>query len=265
MKRLVLLWVLLLSFAVPFAFAAAGDPLPGVDVALDKKTGGITMKVPLQADGTFSLKGLAPGTYVLRVKGKKGYVTGQAGDAVTLAVNQASMSAGPAAMRAAPKPITSAQLSSGFAMEVQVAADGTLSGRLQAVPTPRLGTASMVPTGQYDMNPALRSGGIPGVEVVLKKKPGGKSTTVKVQPDGTFSTSGLEPGTYTLGLNWTKKGTDDAFDLTVNPPTGARAAPPRPRTITAAEMRRGFTMDVVVGADGKFSGSLGKPKTSFYR
>jgi len=128
----------LLTLVAPLAFAAAGDPVPDVDVSLDKP-GGIVIKVPLKPDGSFLLTGLQPGKYLLRAKSNQGIVIGQGGDAIALTV-----SASPAVLaqaRMAPTPpqqISAAQLKSGFQTEVQVAADGTLAGRFQRVEMRRL-------------------------------------------------------------------------------------------------------------------------------
>ena len=59
--------VVLFGFA---NFAIAADPIPGVDVIVRKKPGGIAIQVKTGADGTYKFTGLAPGTYDLIIPGQ---------------------------------------------------------------------------------------------------------------------------------------------------------------------------------------------------
>ena len=54
-----------------FGFANfAAEPIPGVDVIVRKKPGGIAIQVKTGADGTYKFTRLAPGTYDLLIPGQ---------------------------------------------------------------------------------------------------------------------------------------------------------------------------------------------------
>ena len=59
-------------FGFGFAnFAMAGNnPIPGVDIIVRSKPGGIAIQVKTGADGTYKFTGLAPGTYDLSTAGQ---------------------------------------------------------------------------------------------------------------------------------------------------------------------------------------------------
>ena len=59
-------------FGFGFAnFAMAGsNPIPGVDIIVRKRPGGIAIQVKTGADGTYKFTGLAPGTYDLATAGQ---------------------------------------------------------------------------------------------------------------------------------------------------------------------------------------------------
>jgi hypothetical protein len=61
-----------LALLLPGAPAlAAANPIPGVDIIVRKKPGGIPITIPTGADGTYQFKGLAPGNYDLFVGGQR--------------------------------------------------------------------------------------------------------------------------------------------------------------------------------------------------
>lgn len=49
---------------------AANDPIPGIDIIVQKKPGGIAITSPTGPDGTYKFRGLTPGQYDLSVQGK---------------------------------------------------------------------------------------------------------------------------------------------------------------------------------------------------
>ena len=57
-------------FGFGFANFAMADIIPGVDVIVRKKPGGIAIQVKTGADGTYKFTGLAPGTYDLLIPGQ---------------------------------------------------------------------------------------------------------------------------------------------------------------------------------------------------
>ena len=57
-------------FGFGFANFAMADIIPGVDVIVRKKPGGIAIQVKTGADGTYKFTGLAPGTYDLATAGQ---------------------------------------------------------------------------------------------------------------------------------------------------------------------------------------------------
>ena len=57
-------------FGFGFANFAMADIIPGVDVIVRKKPGGIAIQVKTGADGTYKFTGLAPGTYDLIIPGQ---------------------------------------------------------------------------------------------------------------------------------------------------------------------------------------------------
>ena len=52
------------------AAMAAIDPIPGVDIIVRKRPGGIALKVKTGADGTYKFTGLASGNYDLIIPGQ---------------------------------------------------------------------------------------------------------------------------------------------------------------------------------------------------
>ena len=57
-------------FGFGFANFAMAEEIPGVDVIVRKKPGGIAIQVKTGADGTYKFTGLAPGTYDLATAGQ---------------------------------------------------------------------------------------------------------------------------------------------------------------------------------------------------
>ena len=57
-------------FGFGFANFAMADIIPGVDVIVRKKPGGIAIQVKTGADGTYKFTRLAPGTYDLATAGQ---------------------------------------------------------------------------------------------------------------------------------------------------------------------------------------------------
>lgn len=74
------------------AIATTGDPLPDVDVSLDRKPGGFLKQVKPDAQGNFSFGVVSAGDYVIRVKA-----------AVTASPRQVGGSVNPAAPGASTK------------------------------------------------------------------------------------------------------------------------------------------------------------------
>jgi hypothetical protein len=77
---------LLQGTAIPIALAAvtaaAGDPLPDVDVSLERRPGGLVRQVKTDAQGNFSFGVVAEGDYVVTVKPSATPAPRHAGDAV---------------------------------------------------------------------------------------------------------------------------------------------------------------------------------------
>ena len=57
-------------FGFGFANFAMAEEIPGGDVIVRKKPGGIAIQVKTGADGTYKFTGLAPGTYDLATAGR---------------------------------------------------------------------------------------------------------------------------------------------------------------------------------------------------
>ena len=62
--------VILFGFGFANFAMAAIDPIPGVDIIVRSKPGGIAIQVKTGADGTYKFTGLAPGTYDLLIPGQ---------------------------------------------------------------------------------------------------------------------------------------------------------------------------------------------------
>ena len=72
MKKQMILSVVfgVVLFGFGFANFAMAEEIPGVDVIVRKKPGGIAIQVKTGADGTYKFTGLAPGTYDLATAGQ---------------------------------------------------------------------------------------------------------------------------------------------------------------------------------------------------
>ena len=57
-------------FGFGFANFAMASVIPGIDIIVKKKPGGIAIQVKTGADGTYKFTGLAPGTYDLLIPGQ---------------------------------------------------------------------------------------------------------------------------------------------------------------------------------------------------
>jgi len=150
-------------FGFGFANFAMAEIIPGIDIIVQKKPGGIAIQVKTGADGTYKFTGLAPGTYDLIIPGQ---------------------------------PVKS----------VTVSTDGTLGGKLMH-PTgskaAKKGGANL--PGKTIQAPPIGPAGppeainpIPGVDIIVRKRPGGIAIQVKTGADGTYKFTGLAPGTYDL-------------------------------------------------------------------
>ena len=62
--------VILFGFGFANFAMAANNPIPGVDIIVRSKPGGIAIQVKTGADGTYKFTGLAPGTYDLIIPGQ---------------------------------------------------------------------------------------------------------------------------------------------------------------------------------------------------
>ena len=62
--------IVLFGFGFANFAIAAINPIPGVDIIVRKRPGGIAVKVPTGADGNYKFTGLAPGTYDLSTAGQ---------------------------------------------------------------------------------------------------------------------------------------------------------------------------------------------------
>ena len=62
--------IVLFGFGFANFAIAAIDPIPGIDIIVRSKPGGIAIQVKTGADGTYKFTGLAPGTYDLLIPGQ---------------------------------------------------------------------------------------------------------------------------------------------------------------------------------------------------
>ena len=62
--------VVLFGFGFANFAMASISPIPGVDIIVRSKPGGIAIQVKTGADGTYKFTGLAPGTYDLIIPGQ---------------------------------------------------------------------------------------------------------------------------------------------------------------------------------------------------
>ena len=62
--------VVLFGFGFANFAMASNNPIPGVDIIVRSKPGGIAIQVKTGADGTYKFTGLAPGTYDLIIPGQ---------------------------------------------------------------------------------------------------------------------------------------------------------------------------------------------------
>lgn len=141
-------------FPVAMVFAAAGDPVPGVDVSLEQIPGGNRVSTKTAPDGAFSFTGLTPGWYVLRVQRPKAVTKDSGSPAGTATTyrnynsaksNTAGIAAPPATptgywlavegveaaeARTLRQVISEDRISKGSEMEVVIGQKGGLSGRI---------------------------------------------------------------------------------------------------------------------------------------
>lgn len=97
---------------------------------------------------------------------------------------------------------------------------------------------------------ATKGTGIPGVDVVLKKKPGGKpSDNTQTDSRGTYTFTGVEPGTYSIAIE------EEGLKDKKKPAGGSNARSPAPVSIPATLTRApgGGTEVTFAGQDYELS------------
>ena len=96
---------------------------------------------------------------------------------------------------------------------------------------------------------------VPGIDIVLVQKPGGKAVRARSDGNGNFEVKGLAPGSYTLTVRSDRRATDGNERARI----GLRSAPaPRflidipdaatPRVVTADKLAAGVSIDVKVAS-----------------
>ena len=176
-------------FGFGFAnFAMAGNnPIPGVDIIVRSKPGGIAIQVKTGADGTYKFTGLAPGTYDLIIPGQPVKLVTVSTDG-TLGGKLMHPTGSEAAKKGGanlPGKTIQAPPAS-LLTSLRPIAGANLPGKtIQAPPIGPVGPPESI-------NP------IPGVDIIVRSKPGGIAIQVKTGADGTYKFTGLAPGTYDL-------------------------------------------------------------------
>ena len=174
-------------FGFGFANFAMADIIPGVDVIVRKKPGGIAIQVKTGADGTYKFTGLAPGTYDLIIPGQpvKSVTVGTDGTLGGKLMHPTGSKAAKKGGANLPGKTIQAPPAS-LLTSLRPIAGANLPGKtIQAPPIGPVGPPESI-------NP------IPGVDIIVRSRPGGIAIQVKTGADGTYKFTGLAPGTYDL-------------------------------------------------------------------
>ena len=177
-------------FGFGFANFAMAEVIPGVDIIVQKKPGGIAIQVKTGADGTYKFTGLAPGTYDLIIPGQPvklvtvstdgtlgGVLSREPDGKVSLSISGQAGSASPV----------------GSAVNVQIFLNTNITSRI----TPP-GTAPN-PTSPGQL-PGIAGTPIQGTPVGLEHDPEGIKASAKTDGNGAFQFTNLRPGKYKVTL-----------------------------------------------------------------
>ncbi len=174
-------------FGFGFANFAMAEIIPGVDIIVQKKPGGSAIQVKTGADGTYRFTGLAPGTYDLLIPGQpvKSVTVGTDGTLGGKLMHSTGSKAAKKGGANLPGKTIQAPPAS-MLTSLSPIAGAKLPGKtIQAAP--------IGPVGPPEANNP-----IPGVDIIVRKSPGGIAIQVKTGADGTYKFTRLAPGTYDL-------------------------------------------------------------------
>jgi len=174
-------------FGFGFANFAMAEEIPGIDIIVQKKPGGSAIQVKTGADGTYRFTGLAPGTYDLLIPGQpvKSVTVGTDGTLGGKLMHSTGSKAAKKGGANLPGKTIQAPPAS-MLTSLSPIAGAKLPGKtIQAAP--------IGPVGPPEANNP-----IPGVDIIVRSKPGGIAIQVKTGADGTYKFTRLAPGTYDL-------------------------------------------------------------------
>ncbi len=161
--------------------------IPGIDIIVQKKPGGSAIQVKTGADGTYRFTGLAPGTYDLLIPGQpvKSVTVGTDGTLGGKLMHSTGSKAAKKGGANLPGKTIQAPPAS-MLTSLSPIAGAKLPGKtIQAAP--------IGPVGPPETNSP-----IPGVDIIVRSRPGGIAIQVKTGADGTYKFTRLAPGTYDL-------------------------------------------------------------------
>ena len=179
--------VVLFGFGFANFAMASNNPIPGVDIIVRSKPGGIAIQVKTGADGTYKFTGLAPGTYDLIIPGQpvKSVTVGTDGTLGGKLMHPTGSKAAKKGGANLPGKTIQAPPAS-LLTSLRPIAGANLPGKtIQAPPIGPVGPPESI-------NP------IPGVDIIVRSRPGGIAIQVKTGADGTYKFTRLAPGTYDL-------------------------------------------------------------------
>ena len=184
----------------------SNQPIPGIDVVVQKKPAGNAITQTTSGDGQTTFRQLEPGTYDVALPKVPGggavsmttFVNGQEASRADFPVGS---STGQFSVRNAQDTIT---------LKFESATGPIPASRMVGTPT---GPEKPIPN--YSNNP------IPGIDVVVQKKPAGNAITQTTGGDGTSTLGVLTPGTHSVVLD-TKK----LMDVRIPGPSGSEPAQP---------------------------------------
>ena len=179
--------IVLFGFGFANFAIAAINPIPGVDIIVRKSPGGIAIQVKTGADGTYKFTGLAPGTYDLIIPGQpvKSVTVGTDGTLGGKLMHPTGSKAAKKGGANLPGKTIQAPPAS-LLTSLRPIAGANLPGK--TIQAPPIG-----PVGPPESNNP-----IPGVDIIVRSKPGGIAIQVKTGADGTYKFTRLAPGTYDL-------------------------------------------------------------------